>query len=368
MKQTSLHDVHAAMGARLVDFAGWRMPVAYGPILAEVERVRRGVGLFDLGHMGRLRVSGPGATALLDRVVTCFCAPMAVGAIRYGLLCREDGSPLDDLLVYRDPKAWFLVVNAGNTEQALGWLCAYSGDFEVEIADLTGELAMIALQGPHSRAVLTRVVEDADLAHLRYYRFTRGTLCGIPNVRISRTGYTGEDGFELYFPDAEAERVWKALLEAGEPEAVAPIGLAARDTLRLEAGMALYGHEIDAEHNPIEAGLSFAVSFAPDKGDWIGREALERIRAAPRRKLVGLTTDGKRVPRQGYPLFAGEREVGQVCSGAVSPTLGTNIATAYLPVDLAQVGESVDMDVRGKRQACTVVELPFYSRTRKASS
>ncbi|MEE8148754.1 MAG: glycine cleavage system aminomethyltransferase GcvT [Longimicrobiales bacterium] len=364
MRETPLHDVHRALGANLVEFGGWHMPVQYGPILDEVRLVREHVGLFDLSHMGRLRITGPDAVAFVDRVATCFCAKIPIGAIRYGLLCREDGNPIDDLLVYRGEHEVFLVVNASNSSRDLAWLQEHAAGFEVEIEDQTNELAMLALQGSGSEAALGPLLEGLDLSSIGYYRFGAGTLCGIPDVRVSRTGYTGEDGFEIYFPAAETERVWTALLEAGEPVKLAPIGLGARDTLRLEAGMALFGHEIDESHNPIEAGLSFGVSFHEDKGDWIGREALAQIKANPTRALVGITTDGKRVPRQGYALWSGDEKVGEICSGAVSPTIGKNIGTGYLPVSLAKAGVTVDMELRGKRQPCIVVDLPFYSRTR----
>jgi aminomethyltransferase len=362
MKQTPLHAVHRALGAKTIEFGGWDMPVQYGPILDEVRRVREKVGLFDLSHMGRVRVSGPDRLAFLDRVVTNHVAKIPRGSIRYALLCREDGNPLDDLLVYRDEDEVLLVVNAANHDADLAWLREHARGFDVTIEDLTAELAMIALQGPASRAVLERVC-DIDLESLRYYCFDRGTLCGLARTFVSRTGYTGELGYELYVPAGDAQRVWHELVAAGEPEGLAPIGLGARDTLRLEAGMALYGHEIDLEHNPIEAGLGFAVSFDETKGDWIGRAALERVAAAPRRKLVGLTTPGPRIPRQGQQLFAGDDVVGTVCSGSRSPTLDTNIATAYVPVPV-EPGTSVELDFRGKRQTAVVCALPFYSRTR----
>jgi aminomethyltransferase len=365
MQHTPLHDAHARLGAKLIEFGGWHMPVQYGPILDEVRCVRERSGLFDLSHMGRFRITGPDAVAFVDRVATSFCAKIPLQAIRYGLLCREDGSPIDDVLVYRDEGEVFIVVNASNTQADLDWLRRHAAEFDITIEDQTRELAMLALQGPASQTVLQKLVEGKDLAEIGYYKFSYGQVCEIEGVRISRTGYTGEDGFEVYIPADEAERVWNALLVAGESEGLAPIGLGARDTLRLEAGMSLYGHEIDEDHNPIEAGLNFAISFKEEKGDWIGREALAAIKAHPSRKLVGITTDGKRVPRQGYKLFREGREVGHICSGAVSPTLGKNIGSAYLPLDLAQVGETVDMDIRGKLQTCTVVDMPFYSRTRK---
>jgi aminomethyltransferase len=368
MKQTSLHDVHLQLGARLVEFGGWHMPVQYGPILDEVRCVRERAGLFDLGHMGRIRLAGRDALSFCDRVSTCYAAKLAVGAIRYSFLCREDGNPIDDLLVYRGLDHVYLVVNASNTDAVLAWLGEQQQGFAVEIDDETERSAMLAVQGQRSEQVLQRVAPDQDLASLGYYKFTFGTLCGMPRTRISRTGYTGEDGFEVYFEAAQGPRVWASLSEAGADVGLRPIGLGARDILRLEAGMPLYGHEIDAQHNPIEAGLEFGVSFHADKAGTIGRAALERIRAHPRRRLVGLVTEGPRVPRQGTAVYDGEQAVGVVCSGAPSPTLDTNIATAYLELASGVAttpGTSLALDFRGKRQACTVHALPFFSRTRR---
>lgn len=370
MTDTPLHEtplcaVHVASGAKMVPFGGWNMPVQYGPILEEIRTVRTKTGLFDLSHMGRVEVTGPDAGSLLNRVASNFCTKIPLHSIRYGVLCKEDGGAIDDVLVYRDgPDEFFVVVNASNTEVDLAWLRQHAEGLDVSIVDRTSEQAMIALQGPASQDALQKLV-DIPLADIGYYKFAFGTLCSIEGVRISRTGYTGEDGFELYFPPTESERVWKALLEAGQPEGLTPIGLGARDTLRLEAGMPLYGHEIDAEHNPVEAGLHFGISFKEEKGDWIGRGALAAVKESPTRQLVGLTTAGKRVPREGYLLFHGDEQVGHICSGAVSPTLETNIGSAYLPPALATPGTRVEMDIRGKRQECVVVEMPFYSRTRK---
>jgi len=365
MKQTSLHDLHAASGAKMVDFAGWRMPVQYGPILDEVRCVREAVGLFDLGHMGRLSVRGPDAVPYLDRLATNHCARIPQASIRYSLFCREDGNPIDDLLIYRDgEESIFLVVNASNTEVDLAWMREHAGGFDVELEDQTGELAMLALQGPRSAEALQPLVSDLDLSELGYYKFDRGTVSGLERTRISRTGYTGENGFEVYLPAAEAPRGWGELVAAGAAAGLRPIGLGARDILRLEAGMPLYGHEISSEYNPIEAGLAFGVSFRKSKGDWIGREALLRIKKNPTRRLVGLTTPGPRIPRQGASLLEGERTVGVVCSGAKSPTLDSNIATANVRLGLDEPGTALEIDFRGKRQACVLVELPFFSRTR----
>jgi len=364
LHSTPLQDTHTALGARMVDFAGWNMPLQYGPILEEVQQVRQRCGLFDLTHMGRFRVSGPEAVAMVDRVSTNYCARIPVGAIRYSLFCKPDGYPIDDLLIYRREQDVYLVVNASNRERDYDWIVEHGEGMDAEVVDETVETVMLALQGPSSELILQRVVEDADLSQLGYYKFTSGTLCGLPDTQISRTGYTGEDGFELYLPKAEGVRVWEAIREAGGSD-IAPIGLAARDTLRLEAGMALYGHEIDEAHNPLEAGLKFGVSFHADKGDYVGREALERFHASPERRLVGITTPGPRVPRQGQEIYAGDVLVGAVVSGSVSPTIGSNIGSAYVQLGQDAVDTALELDFRGKRQAVRVQDLPFYSRTRK---
>ncbi len=365
LKETPLTARHARLGARLVEFGGWSMPVQYGPILEEVKTVRTTAGLFDLSHMGRVRVTGRQRVEFLDRIATNFVARIPEGAIRYALFCRADGNPIDDLLVYRGADEVYLVVNASNTAVDLAWMHEHAGGFDVDIEDRTDSEAMIAVQGPASREIVARLAPDLDLAKLGYYRYAFGTVCGLAGTRVSRTGYTGELGYELYVPAAEVGRVFDAALDAGAPLGLAPIGLGARDTLRLEAGMPLYGHEIDATHNPIEAGLSFGVSFAPEKGAWIGREALEAVQRAPRRRLVGLTTAGPRVPRQGYELWIDGARAGEVVSGSVSPTLGTNIATGYVPVGLGEPGSRGELDVKGKRQEVTFCAIPFFSRTRK---
>jgi aminomethyltransferase len=224
---------------------------------------------------------------------------------------------------------------------------------------------MIALQGQASQAVLQGMTRDLDLASIGYYKFSFGTVAAIKNMRVSRTGYTGEDGFELYVPKSEVVRVWNECMAHGSKHGLKPIGLGARDTLRLEAGMPLYGHEIDATHNPIEAGLEFGVSFKPEKGDWIGRAALEKVAQKKSRHLVGIKTDGPRVPRQGYELVAGGEKIGYVVSGSVSPTVKSNIGTCYVPVAHGKPGDPVEIDIKGKRQAATYCTLPFFSRTRK---
>jgi aminomethyltransferase len=366
MKQTTLHDVHVELGARMIEFGGWSMPVQYGAIVDEVQTVRTAAGLFDLGHMGRFEVRGPDAVRLVDRVATNHCAKIPTGSIRYALLLNERGYPIDDLLIYRDQDGVYLVVNASNTDADLAWIRAHAGGLDAEVVDTTPATGMLAVQGERSVDVLQPLVKGCDLSSIKYYRFDFGTVCGLAGTRISRTGYTGEPGFEVYVPAEQAPRVFGEILEAGRRHGLKPIGLGARDTLRLEAGMALYGHEIDLQHHPLEAGLAFAVRLDAEKGDFVGRSALERLAAHPTRRLVGVRSDGPRVPRQGYQLFAGEEPVGEVVSGAKSPTLDTNIGTAYVRLGSDRSGTPLELDVKGKRQPCVVQELPFYSRTRKA--
>ncbi|MAB79068.1 MAG: glycine cleavage system protein T [Planctomycetes bacterium] len=367
MKATPLLDVHRDLGARLVDFGGWQMPLQYRGILEEGKTVRRACGLFDLGHMGRFHVVGPDALRLVDRVCTNHAAKIPLSSIRYSLLCNEHGYPLDDLLIYREEENIYLVVNASNSERDLAWIRDHGKDLHAECIDLTDNQAMLALQGPESENILQRVVEGYDLSTLKYYNFGFATVCGMSDVRISRTGYTGEDGFEIYFDPKEAENVWAALLEAGKPSGIAPIGLGARDILRLEAGMALYGHELDETSNPMEAGVDFAIALTEQKGDFIGRKALERLRTERSHRLVGIVTEGPRVPRQGNELIDPKdgQVLGRIVSGGVSPTLETNIGSAFIRLGHDQEDQELVLDIRGKHQACKVRDLPFYSRTRK---
>lgn len=360
---TALESIHLALGARMVPFAGWNMPVQYRGILDEARTVRHKAGLFDLGHMGRVRIRGPQAEAFLQRLQTNDAAAIPPGRIRYAMILDAEGRTQDDILVYRNPRndGFFLVVNAGNCARDLGILRTLAQDFDVVVEDCTAKLGMIAIQGPLSQQITQRLT-DADLASLKYYAWTEASVCGLP-MEISRTGYTGEDGFEVYVPAGHEAKVWEAFFAAGAADGLEPIGLGARDTLRHEAGMPLYGHEIDESTNPIEAGLDWAVKM---NHDFIGRAALQRVVAAggTGRRLVGLTSSSKRVPRQGYPLVHGGQRIGHVCSGNISPTLDTNIATAYVRSDLAAPGTNLEFLVRDKGEPCTVVQLPFYKRAR----
>jgi aminomethyltransferase len=362
-RTTPLTALHEAAGARLVDFAGFLMPVQYAGILDEVRRVRTQVGLFDLCHMGRCRFIGARREEAAQYLVHVSVAKMRLGGIRYSTFCREDGTTIDDVLIYRAEDQVFFCINASNRARDLEWMDAVARRYGCTLEDQSDELAMIALQGPGSAATLAPLC-DEDPGRLKYYGFRWGRVCDVPAM-ISRTGYTGEDGFELYFEAGQAPAVWTALLESGAPHGAAPIGLGARDTLRLEAGMALYGHELDDSTNPVEAGLITAP--LPHPHDFSGRAAIERVlTSGPARRLVGFTTDSPRVPRQGYPLALpeGGPVVGQVCSGSPSPTLGTTIGTGYVSTSASLEGGRLEMDIRGRRHPLTLVPLPFYKRAR----
>ncbi|MEU0301013.1 glycine cleavage system aminomethyltransferase GcvT [Streptomyces sp. NPDC006175] len=362
---TALDALHRSLGATMTDFAGWDMPLRYASERDEHNAVRERAGLFDLSHMGEITVTGPQAAAFLSYALVGNIATVGVGRARYTMIVAEDGGILDDLIVYRLGETEYMVVaNAGNAQLVLDTLTARAGDFDTEVRDDRDAYALLAVQGPDSPAVL-KSVTDADLDGLKYYAGLPGTVAGVPAL-IARTGYTGEDGFELFVAPAHAEQLWRALTEAGAPYGLIPCGLSCRDTLRLEAGMPLYGHELTTALTPFDAGLGRVVKFEKE-GDFVGREALTaaaaRAESAPPRKLVGLVAEGRRVPRAGYPVVAGGQVVGEVTSGAPSPTLGKPIAMAYVDAAHAAPGtEGVGVDIRGKHEPYEVVALPFYKR------
>ncbi len=363
LRRTPLHGVHQAMGARMVEFGGWDMPVRYTGDLAEHRAVRTAAGLFDLGHMGQVNLTGPDALPFLQWLVTNDFASLPVGQARYTLLCRPDGGTLDDLIVYRLPDRWFIVLNAANREKDVAWMRARRAErpeLDVTIDDVTDETGMLALQGPQAETVLQRLT-GADLSGLEQFGAVEAPVDGAPAL-IGRTGYTGEDGFELYFPVEQSEHLWRKILEAGRPEGAQPIGLGARDTLRLEAKMALYGHELTEEINPLEAGLGWVVNF--DKGDFIGREALLRVRdAKPARRLVGFRmVERGGAPRAGYEVQVDGEPVGFVTSGTHSPTLNQSIGLALVRRGAAGVGKPLDIVIRGKPVRAEQVKTPFYRR------
>jgi aminomethyltransferase len=362
IRRSPLHDVHEEAGASFTDFAGWYMPVRYGSELAEHHAVRTAAGLFDISHMAELRITGPDAAAFLDASLASDIAPLAVGRAKYTLLLDAGGGILDDLIVYHDePGRYLVVANAGNHGVVVDAFASRSAGFDVTVADRTDELALLAVQGPRSRKILeaTAGLDIPTLADLRYYACAPGTFEGTP-ILVARTGYTGEDGYELYVEVADAACAWRALAAAGESLGLIPAGLASRDTLRLEAGMPLYGHELGLDTLPAQAGLGRVVST---RKEFVGKHALDAGSPDPGRVLVGLVSEGRRAGRAGYPVLDPTgAEVGIVTSGALSPTLGHPIAMAYLDRSLADPGTDVLIDVRGSRIAATVVPLPFYSR------
>ncbi|WP_327178122.1 glycine cleavage system aminomethyltransferase GcvT [Streptomyces sp. NBC_01335] len=364
-RTTALDALHRSLGATMTDFAGWDMPLRYASERDEHNAVRTRAGLFDLSHMGEIAVTGPEAVRFLNHALVGNIGTVGVGRARYTMIVRADGGILDDLIVYRLAETEYLVVaNAGNAQLVLDTLTERVAGFDAEVRDDRDAYALIAVQGPESPAIL-KAVTDADLDGLKYYAGLPGTVAGVPAL-IARTGYTGEDGFELFVAPEHAEALWQALTEAGAPHGLIPCGLSCRDTLRLEAGMPLYGHELTTALTPFDAGLGRVVKFEKE-GDFVGREALtaaaERAVTAPPRKLVGLVAEGRRVPRAGFQVVADGTVIGEVTSGAPSPTLGKPIAMAYVDAAFAAPGtEGVGVDIRGTHEPYQVVALPFYKR------
>jgi aminomethyltransferase len=345
----------------MVEFGGWTMPVQYSTILEEHQAVRERVGLFDVSHMGRLWFEGPGALDWLEQVTTNRVASLVDGQIQYSLIANERGGVRDDVLVSRRSDGFLMVCNASNREKVVGHLRANPPTRPAELDDRTLETAMIAIQGPAARATLEPLF-DGSLEPIRYYHHATGRVLGDIETIVSRTGYTGEDGFELIVPVTRAEDVWRALMEAGQAHGILPCGLGARDTLRFEAAMPLYGHELSEEIDPFSAGLEWAVKLG--KGEFIGREALRVIRHQPRRVRVGLALAGKRIARQGSDVVGGADPIGVVTSGTFSPTLQQSLAMALVGPAFGLPGTGLLIHVRGHREAATVVPLPFYRRPR----
>jgi aminomethyltransferase len=358
--RTPLYDWHVASGARMVDFAGWDMPVQYTSIVEEHAAVRTAVGVFDISHMGRLSFGGPDALALIEQVYTNHAATMKDFQARYGLICNERGGIRDDVLVYRWPYGWAMVVNASNRDKIVDWLATHKGDRNVQIVDQTLSTSMVAIQGPSSIESCKGLLA-ADPSSLSYYHAAPTTYHGKPCV-VSRTGYTGEDGVEIMLGAAQGKELWEELIGRG----ARPCGLGARDTLRLEAAMPLYGHELNEDLDPFQAGLNWAVKL--DKGEFIGRETLRRLREDKSRPhRVGLELDGKRIAREGADVVRDGRKIGAITSGTFSPTLNKTIAMAYVSPASAAGGTQCEVDVRGKPAPACVVPLPFYHREKKGS-
>jgi aminomethyltransferase len=356
LKRTPLYDEHKAAGARLVPFAGWEMPVQYEGVRAEHGAVRTRAGLFDVSHMGEVVFRGPEAEAAVQRLVTRDVSRLEAGQAGYAAVCYESGGTVDDVLVYKRSDEFLVVVNAANREKDVAHFLDNAGGFDVDITDESDEWALLALQGPEAREIL-QTFTDADLAGLRYYRFVEAEVNGAPAI-VSRTGYTGEDGFELYVRPDDAPALWRALLDAG----VAPVGLGARDTLRLEAGMCLYGNELDPETTPLEAGIGFAVHLNKEQ-EFVGREALRKEKEEGlRKKLVGFKVEGRGIARHGHAVAVEGEDVGIVTSGTQSPTLGEAIGLALVT---PEVEDSFDVIIRDRPVAAKVVPIPFYRREKR---
>lgn len=366
LKRTPLFDVHRKYGGRIIDFAGWALPVQFTSIIEEHRAVRATAGLFDVSDMGEVEITGPGALALVQQAVTADVGRARPGKVVYSPMCNPRGGVVDDILIYvLGAERYLAVVNAANIEKDFNWLKALAREHAgVQVANRSDEVAQLAIQGPFSWPIL-RGLTRADLGKLGYYRALEDVeVGGVPCFLVSRTGYTGEDGFELYCRPEDAAGLWEELMEAGQEEGLVPAGLGCRDTLRLEAGMPLYGQELDNERTPLEAGLDRFVAL--DKGEFVGREALQRQQVEGRRlALVGLEMVERGVPRTGYPVLAGEEQVGYVTSGSYAPSLDRHIGMAYVPPAWARPGTELGVSIRHRVAMARVVKLPFYQRTKE---
>lgn len=361
LKATPLNATHRKLGAKMVDFGGWDMPVQYSGILDEHKAVREAVGLFDVSHMGEIEVSGPEALQAVDFVSTNAASKLNIGQAQYSGLLYEHGGFVDDILVHKvSDREYFICCNASNQEKDFEHIAALN-KFEAEVVFASDRYAQLAIQGPKALPTLQKLTAT-ELSPIRYYHFTDGVVSGTP-ARIARTGYTGEDGFEIYIDPDQAERVWNEVMSAGEEFGIKPCGLGARNTLRLESKMALYGHEIDATISPLEADLAWIVKF--EKPEFMGREALAKQKASGiTRKLVGFEMKGRGIGRDGYEVYVDGAPAGWVTSGGPSPTLCKNIGLCYLPVDRAKPGQAIQVMVRNQPVDAVTVATPFYKRAK----
>ena len=358
LKKTPLNELHKALGGKMVDFGGWELPVQFTGVIEEHEAVRNDVGLFDVSHMGELTVKGPQALELLQRATCNDVAKLDDGRAHYNGLLYPQGTFVDDILIYQiAPDDFFVVVNASNTDKDFEWLRNHARDFDADVQNVSANYAQLAVQGPNAEKIL-QPMTDLNLADIKYYRFAQGNVDGAPSI-VSRTGYTGEDGFEVYASPEDGPRIMQKLLDAGAK----PCGLGARDTLRLEAKMALYGNDIDDTTTPIQADLGWIVKL--DKGDFAGRDVITKERQeGPRRKLVGFEMVDRGIGRHGYPIVDRNEEIGVVTSGTHSPTLKKAIGLAYLPLDKSAQGTEFTVLIRGKEARARVVPTPFYKRAK----
>jgi aminomethyltransferase len=361
LKRTPLYEQHRALGARLVEFGGWDMPLQYSSIVDEHRAVRTRAGLFDVSHMGEFKVEGPGASNFLQYLVPNDVSRLAIHQALYTQLCLPNGGTIDDLLVYRlADMHYMLVVNAANIDRDFAWMEGQAKHFkDVHIFNQSDATSLLALQGPSAQSILQPLTE-VDLSSIRYYHYAPGAVAGV-DCLISRTGYTGEDGFELYCAPVDVINLWNELLKAGKDKGLVPAGLGARDTLRLEAAYCLYGHELDEHTNPLEANLGWTIKL--QKGDFIGHDALQQVKEqGPKRKLVGIEVVERGVPRGGYTIYENDQPIGVLTSGGPGLTVNKNIGLGYVEAVHAVVGHPVQIDIRGRRTAAQIVALPFYKR------
>lgn len=360
MKKTPLNQVHRALGARMVDFGGWDMPVQYSGVIDEHQAVRQAAGLFDVSHMGEVEVKGTDALAFIQQLTINDAAKLVDGQVQYSAMCYPEGGVVDDVTLYRFNELHYLFcVNASNTDKDFAWMQQVLADSalgDVTLTNRSNEFAQIALQGPKAETILAGLT-DVALADLAYYHFCEGVVAGVEMI-VSRTGYTGEDGFELYLPSSAAVEIWQQVMVAGAPHGLLPVGLGARDTLRLEKGYALYGHELSREISPLEAGLAWITKL--NKDDFVGKAALvaQKQHGVPRRR-AGLVMQERGIPREGYPVFAGDREVGVVTSGTMSPSLKLGVALALVEPDFAKLDTVLEVAVRHRRMSAKVTRPPF---------
>ncbi|QPJ64048.1 MAG: glycine cleavage system aminomethyltransferase GcvT [Candidatus Nitrohelix vancouverensis] len=358
LKITPLHEIHKELGAKLVPFAGWHMPIQYAGVMEEHLCVRQAVGVFDVSHMGEIDVKGPEAKAFLQYLTTNDLNKMSDGSVLYALMCYENGGVVDDLLIYRySNEHYFLCVNASNTEKDFRWISEQAGQFKVEIADISAATAQLAVQGRNAEALL-QTLSDISLSQIEYYHFKKGKIHNIECI-ISRTGYTGEDGFELYMDSDSAAGLFKKILADGAAQGLQPIGLGARDTLRLEMAYSLYGNEIDADCNPFEAGLGWVIRLDKEE-DFIGKKTLNELKVnGPKRRIVGLKLQTRGVPRSHYKVLNQGETAGEVTSGGFSPSLNAGIALAYVDPSQAKVGNTLDIEIRNRPFPAQIVKMPF---------
>lgn len=356
IKKTGFYDLHVNHGAKMVEFAGYYMPIQYSSILEEHKKVRTSVGVFDVSHMGEIEISGPRAREFVNYLTINDVEKIAVQQAQYSAMCYEDGGIVDDLIVYhRGGQNYLLVVNAANTQKDYEWILKHKFD-RVEVRNISDTISQLAVQGRNAEAALQKLT-DVDLSAIKFYWFTESELAGVDMI-ISRTGYTGEPGFELYFDREYSEPVWNEIMETGAEFDIAPIGLGARDSLRLEKKYCLYGNDIDETTNPYEAGLGWITKL--DKGEFIGREALQKVKERGiTRKLVGFEVEGRMIPRKDYELQKDGKTVGKVTSGCYSPVLEKNIGLGYVAVGYAQIGQSLEIVARGRSQPARIVKTPF---------